>query len=63
MLITLCPLFANLLKLPIDSRVSGYLCAYDNSCAGIVADLKLFCYGEKEKAKENFYSGHQRVTA
>jgi hypothetical protein len=56
MLITLCPLFANLLKLPIDSRVSGYLCKHDNNCAGIVAALKLFCYGEKEKAKEDFYS-------
>jgi hypothetical protein len=63
MLITLCPLFANLLKLPFDSRVRGYLCAHDDSCAGIVVYLKLFCYGEKEKAKEDFYSGHECITA
>jgi hypothetical protein len=63
MLITLCPLFANLQKLPFDSRVSGYLCAHDDSCAGIVVDLNLFCYGEKAKAKKDFYPGHQRVTA
>jgi hypothetical protein len=34
----------------------GYLCAYDNNCAGIVVILKLSCYGEKENAKEDFYS-------
>jgi len=56
MLITLCPLFANLQKLPFDSSMRVYLCADGNNCAGIVVSLILSCYGEKEKAKEDFHS-------
>jgi hypothetical protein len=32
------------------------LSAHDDICAGVVIVLILSCYGEKEKAKEDFYS-------
>jgi hypothetical protein len=56
MLITLRLLFANLKKLPVESVRRGYLCQRDNKCAGVVVISKHSCYGEKEKAEEDFYS-------